>query len=180
VVEGKKVSIRSGLYGEAERKALRCVQPFWLTAEAHKAGVERSTDRKDDLLTDTAYVLNALWNIDKHRRLPELAWAIDDLVWWSRDDVAYRWVGHIKKLAPPQDGTVLGELYSPSGWRRPQTDSHFDVQLVLSDDPSPYASPLVASLEHFYQSLAHWVVPRVFIVADGHPPPIMISFSPPT
>jgi hypothetical protein len=63
------------------------------------------------LLTDHAYALNTLWNIDKHRRLPELAWAIDDLVSWSSpDDVVYRWVGNVGKLAPLRDGTVLGEL----------------------------------------------------------------------
>ncbi len=100
VVEGKRVSIRSRLYGDAERKALRCVQPFALTAEARDVGVEPLTDPQDDLLTDHAYALNAVWNIDKHRRLPELAWAVDDLVWWPGDDVAYRWVGHVKKLTP--------------------------------------------------------------------------------
>jgi hypothetical protein len=107
-------------------------------------------------------------------------WAVDDLVWWSRTDVAYQWVGHIKKLAPLQDGTVLGELHSPSGSGRPQTDARFDVHLVLSDDPSPYASPLVGRLEQLHQSLTHWVIPRIFMVAEGRPPPIMISFSPPT
>jgi hypothetical protein len=174
---GKKGSIRSGLYGDVERKALRCVQPFALAAEARAVGVEPSTDPQDDLLTDHAYALNALWNIDKHRRLPELAWAIDDLVWWSGDDVAaYRWVGHVRKLAPLQSGTLLGELHSG----RPQTDARFEVHLVLNDDPSPYGSPLVARLERLHQSLVGWVIPRIFMVADGSPPPIMISFSAPT
>jgi len=177
--QGRKGKIRSGLYGDVERKALRCVQPFWLTEEARDVGVEVSTDPQDDLLTDHAYVLNAIWNIDKHRRLPELAWAIDDLVSWSSPDVAdvaYRWVGHVEKLAPLRDSTVLGELHAG----RPQTDPHFDVNLVLNDDPSPYTSPLVTLLERLHQSLVHWVVPRIFIVASGKPPPIMISFSAPT
>jgi hypothetical protein len=179
VVAGKKVSIRSRLYGDTERKALRCVQPFALTAEARHVGVKRLPDPQDDLLTDHAYALNAVWNIDKHRRLPELAWAVDDLVWWSSADVAYRWAGHVKKLAPLQDGTVIGELHTLRWWRRPKTDAQFDVHLVLNDDPSPYSSPLVARLEQLHQSLVGWVVPRIFIVAEGKPPPILISFSPP-
>ncbi len=92
-------NIRSRLYGDVERKALRCVQPFALTAEASDVGVELSTDPQDDLLTDHAYVLNAIWNIDKHRRLPDLAWAVDDLVWWPGSDVGYRWTGLVKKAA---------------------------------------------------------------------------------
>ncbi len=174
--QGKKISIRSGLYGDLERKALRCVQPFALTAEAREVGVERSTDPGIDLLTDNAYVLNAIWNIDKHRRLPKLAWAIDDLVSWSQADAAYRWVGRVEKLAPLRDSTVLGELHAG----RPQTDANFDVHLVLDDDPSPYPAPLVQLLERLHQSLVGWVVPRIFIVADGNPPPIMITFSAPT
>jgi hypothetical protein len=178
---GKKGgNIRSRLYGGVERKALRCVQPFALAAEAREVGVEPSTDARDDLLTDDPYVLNTIWNIDKHRRLPKLAWAIDDLVWWSRADVAYRWVGPVKKLASLQDGAMLGELHGPAGAGRPQTDACFDVHLVLCDDPSPYASPLVARLESLHQSLVGWVLPRIFMVANGKYPPIMISFSAPT
>ena len=139
-VQGRWGRIRGELYGDVEREALQCVQPFALTAEARALGVERSTDPQDDLLTDHAYALNAVWNIDKHRRLPELAWAIGP-VWWPRDDVAYRWVGRVRELAPLQDSTVLCELHGPSGSGRPQTDACFDVHLVLNDDPSPVWLP---------------------------------------
>jgi hypothetical protein len=177
-VEGEKVSIRSGLYGAVERKALRCVQPFALTEEAREVGVERPTDPRIDLLTNNAYVLNAIWNIDKHRRPPELAWAIDDLVSWSsQPDVAYRWVRRVEKLSPLRDDTLLGELHASGG--RPQAYLDFGVHLVLNDDPSPYHTPLVRLLDRLHQSLERWVLPRIFIVADGKPPPIMISFSAP-
>ena len=36
-----------------------------------------------ELLTDGAWALNTVWNIDKHRRLPELAWGRDELFWWQ-------------------------------------------------------------------------------------------------
>src|ERR1019366_6026636 len=179
--EGAKGKLRSGLYGHVQRKALQCVQPFALTDEARALGVVRSTDPQDDLLTDHAYALNALWNIDKHRRLPGLAWALGPM-WWSGnvEGPAYQWVGHVRELSPLQDGTVLGELRGLPGSGRPQVDPHHEMDLVLTDDPSPYGSPLVARLERLHQSLAGWVVPRIFIVADGNPPPIMIPVSVPT
>jgi hypothetical protein len=179
-MRGGKRNIRATLYGDVERKALRCVQPFALSAEAREVGVEPSTDAREDLLTDHAYVLNAIWNIDKHRRLPRLAWANSDLVYWSQAEVDYRWVRRVAKLAPLVDGTVLGELHSPPGAGRPQNDACFDVHLVMRDDPSPYAAPLERLLERLHQSLVQWVVPRVFIVANGNRPPMMISFSAPT
>jgi hypothetical protein len=64
--------------------------------------------------------------------------------------------------------------------QRPQTDACFDVHLVMRDDPSPYAAPLERLLEGLHQSLVQKFVPRIFIVANGNPPPIMISFSAPT
>jgi hypothetical protein len=177
--QGERGRLREGLYGDLERKALECVQPFALADEARAQGVEPSTSRKDDLLTDHAYALNVLWNIDKHRRLPELSWALGP-VWWSVDDVgtAYRWVGHARELTPLQDDALLGELRGVPGSGRPQVDLRHEVDIVLTDDPSPYASPLVARLERLHQSLAGWVIPRIFIVADGNPPPIMISSAP--
>lgn len=181
-VEGKKGKLRNRLYGDRERKALQCVQPFALVEEARALGVEPSTDPQNDLLTDHAYALNALWNIDKHRRLPGLAWTLSGPVWWPGDveGPAYRWVPHVRELAPLQGNTVLGELRGVPQSGRPQVDLCHEIDLVLNDDPSPYGSPLVARLESLHQSLAGWVIPRIFIVADGNPPPIMISFSAPT
>ena len=135
---------------------------------------------KDELLTDHAYALNAVWNIDKHRRLPRVAWTLDSLVWWSKNGAAYQWIGHVEEFALLKDGTMLGELHDLSGSGRPQVDPNLTIEIVLADDPSPYKSPLVGRLEGLHQSLARWVVPRVFIVAEGNPPPIMISFSPPS
>jgi hypothetical protein len=76
-VAGKKGALRAKLYSDAERRALQSVQPFALTDEMRAVGVEPATDPKTDLLTDHAYGLNTLWNIDKHRRLPGLAWAVE-------------------------------------------------------------------------------------------------------
>ncbi len=179
--DGRKGRIRDRLYGDAERKALQCVQPFALADEARALGVEPSTDAKVDLLTDHAYVLNALWNIDKHRRLPGLAWAVDGPFWFTgvEDLAGYRWVRRVKEHAPLHDGAALCEFHAPSGSGRPPADLRQEIELVLTDDPSPYGSPLVARLEGIRQSLVGWVIPRIFIVAGGARPPLMISFSEP-
>jgi hypothetical protein len=173
--EGPKGALRAKLYGDAERRGLQCVQPFALTDEARAVGVEPATDPKTDLLTDHAYALNTLWNIDKHRRLPGLAWTVEGPVWFSGDATGCRWTQRASELAPIHDGAVLGELHGPpaSGW--PPLEPKFTIDLVLTDDPSPYPSPVGARLERLHQSLTGWVVPRIFIVADGNPPPILIT-----
>lgn len=101
-------------------------------------------------------------------------------MWWSKDEAAYRWIGHVSEFAPLEDGTVLGELHNRSGRERPEVDPHLEIEMVLADDPSPYKAQLVARLERLHRSLTGWIIPRVFIVAEGNPPPIMISFSPPS
>jgi len=56
-VDGRWGPVRGRLYGDTERKALQCVQPFALTDEARELGVEPATDPQSDLLTDHAYAL---------------------------------------------------------------------------------------------------------------------------
>jgi hypothetical protein len=70
---------------------------------------------------------------------------------------------------------VLGELRGPPASGRPPLEPKFTIDLVLTDDPSPYPSPFGARLERLHQSLTGWVVPRIFIVADGNLPPILIT-----
>jgi hypothetical protein len=166
--------LRSHLYGDTERRALQCVQPFARADEMREHGVEPSTEPKSDLLTDHAYALNTIWNIDKHRRLPELAWAAEGPVWFE-EVTGCQWRGHVTGVTLLPDGGVLGELHGPAGSGRPQMDPHYTIDLVLTDDPSPYPSLLVQRLEWLHQLLTGWVVPRIFIVADGNPPPMMIG-----
>lgn len=187
--QGKK-GIRDGLYGDSERRALQCVQPFALGDEARALGVEWSAEPADELLTDHAYALNALWNIDKHRRLPGLSWARNGPAYWmgngdpgdGEEDAGFsvrRYAARVRELAPLQDGDLFYELHGSPGAGRPRVELRQDIDLVLTDDPSPYGSPLVQRLEGLHQVLTQWVVPRVFIVAGGSPPPIMISFAAP-
>ena len=126
---GRKGSLRAKLYGDDARRALQCVQPFALTDEMRSLGVEPATDPKTDLLTDHAYGLNTLWNIDKHRRLPELAWGIEGPVWFLGDVTGCRWIQHANKLAPLHDGTVLSELHGPPASGRPLLEPQFTIDL---------------------------------------------------
>jgi hypothetical protein len=49
--------VRAEIFGETERLALQCVQPFALGEEARSAGVEWSTPVDQELLTDGDYWL---------------------------------------------------------------------------------------------------------------------------
>jgi hypothetical protein len=89
---GKKGPLRAKLYGDVERRALQCVQPFALTDEMRALDIGPAADPKTDLLTDHVYGLNTLWNIDTHRRLPGLAWAIEGPVWFSGDATGCWWI----------------------------------------------------------------------------------------
>lgn len=173
---GKKGALRGKLYGDDERRAFQCVQPFALANEMRAVGVEPATDARTDLLTDHAYGLNALWNIDKHRRLPGLAWAIEGPIWFMGDSTDCRWVPRSGERTSLHDGSLLGELHGPPTSGQPPMEPTFTIDLVLTDDPSPYTSPVGARLERLHQSLTGWVIPRIFIVADGNPPPIAIGF----
>jgi hypothetical protein len=52
-----------------------------------------------------------------------------------------------------------------------------ELNLALADDPGgPH--DLAGTLEHWHSYLVGWVLPRIFAVADGHPPPVMIMGQP--
>ena len=173
--------VRAEIFGETERLALQCVQPFALGEEARSAGVEWSTSADQELLTDGAWALNTVWNIDKHRRLPELAWGRDDLFWWqgAGQDSVEKWRTLVPSGSVLQDNQLIVELGAAQGNGRPDVKLMQEMNLLLIDDPSPYKSALGERLEQLHQSLSSWVLPRIFVTADGNPPPIMISFRPP-
>jgi hypothetical protein len=179
--EGRSGPIRAEIYGEAERLALRCVQPFALREEAQSVGVQWSDPADGDLLTDGAWALNSVWNIDKHRRLPELAWGRDDLFYWQGADqfAIEGWRVLVAPHSSLTDDQPILELRGAHSNGRPDVDLYQGIQLFLADDPSPYKAALGDRLEQLHQSLSGWVLPRIFATADGNRPPVMISFRPP-
>jgi hypothetical protein len=179
--KGRWGPVRAEIYGETERLALRCVQPFALGEEARSLGVEWLVPAEYELLTDGGWALNTVWNIDKHRRLPELAWGRDELFYWQgADQLAIKeW----RVLVPPRsslvDNQLILELSGTKGNGRPDVELTQEIDLILADDPSPHKAALTDRLEQLYQSLSGWVLPRIFSTAEGNLPPIMISFRPP-
>ena len=178
---GRWGPVRAEIFGETERLALQCVQPFALGEEARSAGVEWSTPADQELLTDGAWALNTVWNIDKHRRLPELSWGRDDLFWWqgAGQDSVKKWRALVPSGSFLEDNQLILELGAAQGNGRPDVKLMQEINLLLVDDPSPYKRALGERLEQLHQSLSGWVLPRIFVTADGNPPPIMISFRPP-
>src|SRR3984885_10155341 len=178
---GRWGAVRAEIFGETERLALQCVQPFALGEEARSAGVEWSTPADQELLTDGAWALNTVWNIDKHRRLPELGWGRDGLFWWqgTGQDSVKKWRALVPSGRFLEDNQLILELGAAQGNGRPDVNLMQDIKLLLVDDPFPYKHALGERLEQLHQSLGDWVLPRIFVTADGNPPPIMISFRPP-
>jgi hypothetical protein len=109
--------VRAEIYGETGRLALRGVQPFALGEEARSLGVEWSTPAEHELVTDGAWALNTVWNIDKHRRLPDLAWGRDKFFYWQGADQFS--VEQWRVLAPTgsflEDNQLILELRGTQG-----------------------------------------------------------------
>ena len=142
---GRWGPVRAEIFGETERLALQCVQPFALGEEARSAGVEWSTPADQELLTDGAWALNTVWNIDKHRRLPELAWGRNEFFYWQGADQFS--IKGWRVLVPPgsflEDNQLILELQGTQGNGRPDVKLTQEIDLLLADDPSPYKAALV-------------------------------------
>lgn len=122
-----------------------------------------------------AFVLNKLWNVDKHRRLPALAWVISLLSWTGNSEKGLT-TAHLNQ--PLFDGQVLAR---DEGTRSNNQDRtvYFQFDLELLDSPAQGSRPLVSTLRDLYRSLGCWVIPRMLHAADGNEPPFMIRFWPP-
>lgn len=175
----KRQAQRQQLYGPQEVRALRCVQPFSLSEEAGliQEGQEDRQLMEQDLLTDTGHVLNTIWNIDKHRRLPRLSWH-SDMTYWS-DETSVYFAQPGGRTLPLSDGQTLGTFRRKEGAGRPEEDPVLRFAIYLDDHPYRGGSKLTNILERLHDSLGSWVLPRMFAVAEGHEPPIIIRFGPP-
>lgn len=166
--EGHRV--RREIYGSQERAALRCVQPFSLREEAEKAGVSWSTSHEYEYITNELHRLQVLSNLDKHRRLPLLVWYVEFL-FWNDENCSWRYAQH--PHSELKDNALIGYLADPTG-SRPTATVTIDLRLSLSDDPG-FRNDLIGTLTRWQTYLTGWVIPRVFIVADGNPPPVLIG-----
>ncbi len=103
---------RRDLWGQRERNALMCVQPFTLNEEAAEHGVSFGTSAEEEYRIHALARLSHLNNLDKHRRLPLLAWSADVVTMTGEtNECTWTW------LCPPhavlRDGDLIGEATYP-------------------------------------------------------------------
>lgn len=171
ITKGNPQQIRD-LYGPNGVAGLRCVQPFALSDEAKAMGVKRARTAEEDLQADALYRLNAIWKIDKHRRLPRLTWFFQDM-YFGGEPVPWR--PALNRRTVVAGGQILGWHHFPSAEAVRPLGHFWRVDLALADDPFPWPLPVVGLLERWHQSLGGWVIPRAFAtVVTGGPPPILI------
>lgn len=158
------------MYGDQEKKALRCVQSFALREEAGTHGVDIQADPHLEFVTDELHRLHTLSNVDKHRRLPLLAWYLG-FHYWDNPECTWQYARH--PHAELQDEALVGYLTN-SSQGSPAAQVTFEFKLSFIDDPG-YRQDLISVLTRWHDYLTSWVLPRIFIVAEGNPPPIFIG-----
>jgi hypothetical protein len=165
--------VRRGMYGQQERDALRCVQPFALHDELAALGTDPATSLADEYRINELARLNRLSNLDKHRRLPLLAWYAG-FVYLTGDAPGCTWSRPARQPAGLQDNDVIGYLTHQDPGTDHSPALKVEMRLALTEDPG-YTNEVVGVLERWHSYLVSWVLPRIFAVADGNPPPIMIA-----
>lgn len=169
--QNERTRMRSALYGDRARAALRSVQPFRIHEEAILLGVEVTDTYEEEYRWSELYRLTQLSNLDKHRRLTLMAWWPDLVYWMSNGPSKRRWLGGDGTFA---DGSVLGYMVG----KDPDIgDEVFhDFNLILADDPAHDASDptsntpdVVEMLNRWHQYITGWVFGRVFkmMSSDG-------------
>lgn len=166
-----QTSRRMGLYDDRAREAFRSVQPFSWLEEARELGIALERGFDEEYRWSKLHGLDVLWNIDKHRRLPLLAWW-PELIWWGSD-------GQSKRRLLPGDGTLADGsiLFYIEGHDEGQGDeiSH-DFNIVLTDDPAHSKDAgathdVVNMLTDWHLHVVGWVYPRVFMMMSRGPQP---------
>jgi hypothetical protein len=170
---------RPELYGDHERAALRCVQPFAISEEARALGVDVQESAEHSFIQNELARLHYLSIVHKHRRLPVLSW-FSRLVYWSEPPVGatYVWRPGVTTGVSFEDGTVLGYLRDPNGDAPPESEVFHELDLTITDDPARFGQDLVSTLDAWHRYLSGWVLPRMMHVADGGAPPIYIGSAP--
>jgi hypothetical protein len=99
------------MYGEREIAALLCAQPFAIHDELTAAGTELASTLDDEWRISELARLNRLSNLDKHRRLPLLAWYVD-LVYFTANIPGWQWTA--SNSADLQDNDLIGWITHPA------------------------------------------------------------------
>lgn len=163
------------LYSAQDKAAIRCVQPFAISEEASALGVNFQTGLRIEFAIDELNRLHSLSNVDKHRRLPLLSWYLD-INYWTDEKCKWAYAQHPN--AEFSNQALIGYLEGP-GEEPPVAKATFTFKLSLVDDPVSGVGPgfrgdFTSVLVRWHDYLRGWVIPRVFIVAEGNPPPVAI------
>jgi hypothetical protein len=171
--EHERTQIRSALYGDRARAALRSVQPFRIHEEAISLGVQITDTYEQEYRWSELYRLTQLSNLDKHRRLTVIAWWPDLVYWMSNGPSKRRWLGGDGTFT---NGSVLGYMV---GQDADVGDEVFhDFNLMIADDPAHDASDptsntpdVVDMLTRWHEHITGWVFGCVFgmLSTDGTP-----------
>jgi len=162
---------RQPLFGPVERKALRCVQPFSFSEEAAQHGVTWPTPAAVEYMFNPLHRLSQLNNLDKHRYLPLIAWHFEyAFLRGEQADLTLR----TSREAPVSDGGIMGAATWSGTGPDPVARLTIKMGMTLADDPGG-ATGLLGALESWHGNLTGWIVPRIFLVAAGNEPPIMIT-----
>lgn len=164
--------LRRQMYGQRELDTMRCVQPFAIREEAAEYEVDWTTSPEEEYRINELARLNHISNVDKHRRLPVLSWYLD-IVYWAGEAPGITWRTDRKPFTAIGSNDIIGYLTTISGDISQVPEPVIQLQLALADDPG-YPHDLMNVLERWHQYLVGWALPRMFAVADGNPPPILI------
>jgi hypothetical protein len=167
---------RETLFGDHERRAIECVQPYAFDEEARALGIDVQADPHRTRHADAIFRLHSISVIDKHRRLPT-AVLIPELAYWGGDGAdTYDW--RPVSASTYSDGSVLGRFVNVSSETPPVVTPHVGMRLVFGDDPmfalQPGSAPEIGdALQGWLQTIRGWV-PRMMVVAEGEDPPLFI------
>jgi hypothetical protein len=159
---------RTHMYGPADREALRCAQPFDLREQAAVVGVDFATSPAEEYRINQLARLSRLNNLDKHRYLPLLAWYFD-IAYFT--DMVPPGQLTVRRHVPLNDGELIGHLTFEETAAGPLEKLVVRMGLTFADDPG-CATDFLGALMDWHRYLTSWILPRIFIVAAGNPPPV--------
>ena len=125
---------RRDLYGVDAVRAFRCVQSFAFAEEVAALGVQSGRELEQDYTHHTLNRLHTLSVIDKHRRLPVLAWFPDILFWQGgtqEQQESYEWRPAQTQLSEFVDRVTLGSFVNPSDSNPPDSKLTYVLRLTF-------------------------------------------------
>lgn len=164
------------MYEDRARAAFRAVQPFVNLEQAHLLGVGLERSFPEEFQWAPLHRLDALWNLDKHRRLTLMAWWPELFYWTSNGPAGRTAIPGGDNFA---DGSVL--LYIEGSDDSHGSELQHEFKLVLTDDPGfrqghGAIADVLDLLEQFYEHIVRLVVfPRIFTIMSAPPGSVLTA-----